>query len=66
MQKIPCHTDPCACGVLLCSEEDRQFIQQSTESDLIQLFRSYDELCEQRQELENKLEENEDTLKTLP
>lgn len=48
------------------SEEDRHFILQSTEADLIQLFRTYDEVCEQRQELDNKLEESEDTLKTLP
>lgn len=52
--------------VCVCSEEDRQFIQQSTETELIQLFRAYDEVCDQRQELENKLEEGEDMVKKLP
>lgn len=37
-----------------------EFVQQSTETELMQLFRQYDELCEQRQELENKLDEAED------
>ena len=37
-----------------------EFVQQSTEAELMQLFRMYDELCEQRQELENKLDEAED------
>ena len=37
-----------------------EFLQQSTETEVIQLFRLYDELCEQRQELENKLDEAED------
>ena len=44
----------------VCSKEDQEFIQQSTEAELIQFFRVYDELCEQRQELENKLDEAED------
>ncbi len=39
-------------------------MSQSIEAELIQLFKSYDDLCEQRQELENKLDEAEDT--TLP
>lgn len=43
-----------------CSKEDMEFVQQSTEAELMQLFRLYDELCEQRQELENKLDEAED------
>lgn len=49
--------------VLFCffSEEDRKFVLQSTETELIQLFRTYDELCEQQQDLENKLDEAEDT-----
>ena len=46
---------------LLCSQEDQEFVQQSTEANLIELFHVYDELCEQRQELENKLDEAEDT-----
>lgn len=50
----------------MSSEDDRQFIQQTTESDMIQLFRTYDDVCDQRQELENKLEESEDKLKALP
>ena len=54
------------CSLSICSEEDRQFIQQSTEAELIQLFRAYDEVCDQRQELENKLEEGEDMTKKLP
>ena len=46
----------------LCfSESDRQFVKESTEAELIQLFKQYDDLCEQRQELENKLDEAEDT-----
>lgn len=44
----------------VCSKEDQEFVQQSTEAEMIQLFRLYDELCEQRQELENKLDEAED------
>lgn len=43
-----------------CSKEDQEFVQQSTEVEMVQLFRLYDELCEQRQELENKLDEAED------
>lgn len=43
-----------------CSKEDKEFVQQSTEAEMMQLFRVYDELCEQRQELENKLDEAED------
>ena len=35
-------------------------MQQSTEAEMIQLFRMYDELCDQRQDLENKLDEAED------
>lgn len=35
-------------------------MQQSTEAEMVQLFRTHDELCEQRQELENKLDEAED------
>ena len=46
------------------SESDREFVSQSIEAELVQLFKSYDDLCEQRQELENKLDEAEDT--TLP
>jgi len=42
------------------SEGDRQFITQSSEQELVQLFRTYDELCEQQQEVENKLDEAED------
>ena len=42
------------------SMEDQEFVQQSTEAELVQLFRVYDELCEQRQEMENKLDETED------
>jgi len=44
----------------LSSMEDQEFVQQSTEAELVQLFRVYDELCEQRQEMENKLDETED------
>lgn len=44
----------------MCSKEDKEFVQQSTEAEMMQLFRMYDELCEQRQELENKLDEAED------
>ena len=36
-------------------------MSQSIEAELVQLFKSYDDLCEQRQELENKLDEAEDT-----
>jgi hypothetical protein len=43
-----------------CSKEDKEFVQQSTETEMMQLFRMYDELCEQRQDLENKLDEAED------
>lgn len=43
-----------------CSKEDKEFVRQSTEAEMMQLFRVYDELCEQRQELENKLDEAED------
>lgn len=43
------------------SREDQEFVQQSTEAEMIQLFRLYDEFCEQRQELENKLDDGEDT-----
>ena len=43
---------------------DKEFVLQSTETDLIDLFRDYDDLCEQRQEMENKLDEAED--KKLP
>lgn len=46
------------------SESDKQFLSQSTEGELVQLFKSYDDLCEQRQELENRLDEAEDS--TLP
>ena len=46
--------------VVCCSKEDKEFVQQSTEAEMVQLFRLYDELCEQRQELENKLDEAED------
>ena len=42
------------------SKEDKEFVQQSTEAEMMQLFRMYDECCEQRQELENKLDEAED------
>ena len=42
------------------SEGDRLFITQSSEQELVQLFRNYDELCEQQQEVENKLDEAED------
>ncbi len=51
----------CLLWVGLVSMEDQEFVQQSTEVELVQLFRVYDELCEQRQELENKLDEAEDT-----
>lgn len=44
-----------------CSEEDRQFIVQSSEQELVGLFRALDDLLEQQQELENKLDEAEDT-----
>lgn len=54
-------TPPPPSSPLLYSQEDKEFVKQSTEAELIQLFRVYDELCEQRQELENKLDEAEDT-----
>ena len=50
-----------AADLMNCSVEDHDFVHQSTEMELMQLFRVYDELCEQRQEMENKLDEAEDT-----
>lgn len=38
-----------------------EFIRRSTEQDLVQLFQLYDSLMEQRQELENRLDDAEDT-----
>ena len=45
----------------LCSEEDRRFVLQSTEQELVGLFRTLDELLESQQEVENRLDETEDT-----
>jgi lysine-specific histone demethylase 1 len=42
------------------SEEDRQFVLQSTEAELVSLFRSHDDMQEQQQELENRIDEMED------
>lgn len=44
-----------------CSEEDRRFVMQSTEQELVGLFRTLDELLESQQEVENRLDETEDT-----
>ena len=38
-----------------------EFIRRSSEQEMIQLFQLYDSLMEQRQELENKLDDAEDT-----
>ena len=46
---------------LLLSSDDVEFIRRSSEQDMIQLFQLYDSLLEQRQELENKLDDAEDT-----
>ena len=43
-----------------CSEEERQFIMQSSEAELVTLFRSHDDLQEQQQELETRIDEMED------
>ncbi|XP_019848757.1 PREDICTED: lysine-specific histone demethylase 1A-like isoform X2 [Amphimedon queenslandica] len=40
---------------------DIDFIKRSTEQDLYQLFQQYDTLHEQRQDIENRLDEAEDT-----
>ena len=53
------HVTMCVC---VCSEQDRHFIVQSVEAELIQLFRSYDDACEVQQELENRLDEGEDSV----
>ena len=37
-----------------------EFIQRSTEQDLVHLFQVYDGLLEQRQEIENKLDDYDD------
>lgn len=42
------------------SEEDRQFVVQSGETELVTLFRSHDDLLEQQQELETRIDEMED------
>ena len=47
--------------VLSLSSNDVEFIRRSSEQDMIQLFQLYDSLLEQRQELENKLDDAEDT-----
>lgn len=47
-------------SVLFSSEEDRQFVLQSTEADLVSLFRNHDDMQEQQQELENRIDELED------
>ena len=44
----------------VCSEEDRQFIVQSSEAELVTLFRNHDDLQEQQQELETRIDEMED------
>ena len=43
-------------------EDDVQFVARSTEQELVQLFKYYDELQEQQQDLENKLDETEDVV----
>ena len=47
--------------ILVCSLEDKEFVKKSTEMELVQLFRNHDDLQEQLQEVENKLDEAEDT-----
>ena len=47
-------------AVVSVSEEDRQFILQSSETELVSLFRSHDDLQEQQQELETRIDEMED------
>ena len=47
--------------IILSSEEDRQFVVQSIEAELVTLFRSHDDLQEQQQELETRIDEMEDT-----
>lgn len=44
------------------TEDDVQFVARSTEQELVQLFKYYDELQEQQQDLENKLDETEDVV----
>ena len=39
-------------------EDDVQFVARSTEQELVQLFKYYDELQEQQQDLENKSDED--------
>ena len=46
--------------VPVCSEEDRQFVLQSSETELVALFRNHDDLQEQQQELETRIDEMED------
>ena len=47
--------------LLLCfSASDVDFIRRSSEQELTQLFHYYDSLLEQKQELENKLDDAED------
>ena len=48
--------------IYIFREDDAQFIARSTEQELVQLFKSYDELQEQQQDLENKLDEAEDVV----
>ena len=48
------------CIITSYSPSDVDFIERSTEQELIQLFQVYDSLMEQRQDLENKLDDAED------
>ena len=50
--------------ILFCSASDADFIRRSSEQELTQMFLYYDSLMEQKQELENKLDDSEDI--TLP
>ena len=44
----------------LSSASDVEFIKRSTEQELVQLFQYYDTLLEQRQDLENKVDDADD------